>query len=268
MTKPVGGQCYRPAMVERPDSVRMTVEDMPAVHAVLACSLPLLGIDPCAPDHPGLCGSCFAVRWDGRTFFVTAAHVVKGSTADGLQVPIKFSSRTVPWVRIRAICNFDQLPKASDEDTAWRDVAVLVPTSEPDFDGADAQPLNLTGFVKLEEVPIGAPFATAGYPRRGLEADYDERVIAHELYFALGFYRGPEYLRCHKLQFDDEPIAQDPNGVSGSPVFRTTWKGNPPVWEGQFAGMVIQGGPTILRFIDGAVIAEAVLRVARDFANQ
>ncbi len=234
------------------DKVALSVKDMPKVDRVLHCALPVLYVDvPVTPAWVGVGGTCFAVRWGGRTLFVTAGHVVAAHPVGSLAVPTAFGGE-LRSIGIRQVVTPEAVPR---DDPDQGDVAVLTPGSEPGFDAEWAVPLEMTGYADMTKITHGWPLALRGYPR-ATQIDYDLRVLDRSCYATPGTYEGPSAASaCHVMQ--TSMPADGADGFSGAPVLALRWRDDE--WEGALAGMIVRGGSAKVHFVD----VERVLALLR-----
>jgi len=237
----------RAAFGIRPDT-SMTMEDTPLVDRYLRCSLPVVLVDPQFPEFPGNGGTCFAVRYRGRTVFLTARHVVGTNDPSTIWVPLTFGGpiRPVPLATVGTAAIRDV------DDPDWLDVAILVPAEEPTFDGREAAPIDFDIVANLDHVPADCIFAMRGYPK-DKDIDYETQQIERTCQSAFGKYVGrASWKSCHTLQM----IGTDGrsfDGLSGAPVVRVVID-KQRRWRPALAGLVLRGGNNKLHFVEVRVL--------------
>src|SRR4051812_13759536 len=109
----------------------LSIKEMPEVDALSKCSLPIVFTSRDAVDFPGIKGTCFAVRVNGRDLFVTARHVVP---------PEQISENTIDVVtgfgKQRATARIAQVlyPEPAHPDfEAALDLALMLPAGTPTY---------------------------------------------------------------------------------------------------------------------------------------
>src|SRR4051794_3466660 len=156
--------------------IQLSIRDMPAVDAFLGCALPIIFVDPSHPEFPGIGGTCFAVRYEGRLFFLTAGHCLRDVEADNVWIPVTFNRQLETWPIAKI--GRPAVLKGSEYGTGL-DVALMVPATEPRFEKDHATPLGLELIANMQDVPTNALFAVRGFPR-GKGIDYDQATISRD----------------------------------------------------------------------------------------
>lgn len=234
----------------------ISIREMPLVDAACKCVAPL--VFECG-DYIGVLGTCFAVQGDrGDVVFLCAKHSLKG--VDGNSV-IKVLTGLSPKPQTSIVANV-KTPRVTVEafDEAG-DFAVLRPATPPVFSDEQFCPIPLGVLADMDDVRPGAFIAVAGHPRDFPDSnlvDYDKKELTLGILLALGKYCGPSPLRgCHLISLDTRRWG-GPNGLSGSPAFRVVR--HEGQWVPLWAGVVIQGGPKLVHFIDARYPVEFLLR--------
>jgi hypothetical protein len=131
------------------EPLRTTIEQMPLVDRACKSALPmfLTGREP--PYFPALQGTCVAVRMDGRIVFVTALHALKKPEELRIHVPLGFGPRNSGSIEVATVVW--PIPSAPKYEEAC-DLAILVPSAQPNFMSGEAEPFALDGYVNLEAV--------------------------------------------------------------------------------------------------------------------
>jgi hypothetical protein len=248
-------------LLERLRAEPSTVRDIPDAARLLKAALPIYFQQKNSPDHPGIWGTCSAVRYRGFTCFLTAKHVLQGvdSMADELTilVPLEFRRGQVNCAKIKSIFSSEPTEEQYREAS---DVAVMVPTTEPQFIDGASRAIELDRVVDLQSSPIGQIMVVAGYPIEdpGNYIDYETKQINFKLFHAVGTYGGkaPEFgPGCHKMQVSTKDVG-GPQGMSGSPVLGLVEKDSR--LSVSFAGLVIRGDEKLVVFIEAAYLVKVL----------
>jgi hypothetical protein len=184
--------------------------------------------------------------------FVTAAHVVEGNDwQTTIYVPLGFSGSEV-WSRIGQLQN----PRAADP-AAPVDLSIMRPVEGPAFVDGESDAHVVPPFARMDRVPQGAMFAVAGYPLNPVDrncVDYDARAIQFGKQVVIGTYDAPSRMKgLHTLNLSTADTG-GPNGFSGGPAFRLLHDPETGMWTPAFAGIVTNGGPECVHFIDATYV--------------
>lgn len=233
--------------------------DIPEADIIQRCAMPILYAESEHRDFPGVGGTCFAVRYRGRTRFLTAHHVVKAVTPRTLvQIPLSFGEAAT-YAEVRHI-NWPSPSSPEFEDAT--DIASMVPVAEPRFVPGQSRALDIESIARHEPFTTGMLLGVFGYPSRhpgngGI--DYDTRRAHTALYSSLGTYAGPSPLAgCHLLAVSTER-AGGSDGMSGSPVLAFGLR-NDGSWEVRLAGLVIRGNMEVVHFVETRYLLEMLRR--------
>ena len=233
-------------------NLQLSVADMPDVDRAIHCALPIIFASEESPAFPGIKGTCTALRYRNECVFVTAAHVVQGNDCNtAIYVPLGFSAS-------EARCQIKQIltPRAADPN-APTDLAMMRASAAPDFVGGESSAFPVPPFARMDLVPPKALFAVSGYPLDCADrncVDYDARTILFGKQMALGTYDSRSPMNgLHMLRLSTADTG-GPNGFSGGPVFRLLHDQETRTWTPAFAGIVTNGGPECVHFIDAEYV--------------
>jgi hypothetical protein len=216
------------------------------------CALPVMFASETCPDAPGVLGTCTALQFRSQCVFVTAAHVVeKNDWQTAIYVPLGFSSSETR-VRIEQMMK----PRAADPE-APVDLAVMRPATLPEFVDGESSARAVPPFAAMERIPQNAMFAIAGYPLNAAErnyVDYEARILKFGKQVAIGTYDGASTMPgLHRLKLSTAETG-GPKGLSGGPAFRMLHDAVSGAWTPAFAGIVTNGGPECVHFIDAKYV--------------
>jgi trypsin-like peptidase len=238
-------------------SIRRATPNDVKVRELLECALPLLA----EGDHERypywFGGTCFAVRFNGRLYVVTAEHCVRDKDRNEVRVQRQPGSDTL--VTLRAL--FIQDPSQRDaEDPDQHDWAVFQAV-EPEDSGDSL--VNVVDVAAVPDAPLPPPpghkLLVRGYPKTRCLIDYEKLTIVWQAYGGTGQYVGATSSKwLHTMKMDDISQVESVDGLSGSPVFLAA-----PEQDGlafSFAGMVLRGSKEsgLLHFLDRAVVRAAI----------
>lgn len=204
-------------------------------------------------DHPYcLKGTGFLIKHKEHIYFATAKHCVKDTSGEQVRVPIFPDSRN--FLRF----NREYFP-INPENHDYKDIALYrVDTSTNNYYPSELVPYSL--FKNVCAYPLDnhiTQLITRGYPGSINDINYDNCIIKQQAVTITGNYDGRDETQKHiyKMKYDLPSGIESPDLMSGSPVFAIIQKGSK--LETKFAGLIIRGGPTILRFIGSEVLLNA-----------
>lgn len=234
---------------------------MPSLQRAASCALPIIFTCVDHPQYPGMHGTCTALRFSNETVFVTAAHVI-GRDTERTSVDVALGFQGEP-VRCRIGKILKPRP-AEERFEAASDFAVMIPLEAPAFVAGASAPLDLNGIANLAAAPRGSVFCVCGYPKasEGNVIDYGARTVTVAPHVAFCTYDGPAesaFDGQHMLDISTADFG-GPNGLSGGPVFRLRRNEESETWAPSFAGIVTNGGPRRIRFIDVALLSGFLLK--------
>ncbi len=228
--------------------------DMTYVSQAATCALPVMFVSKETPGFPGVDGTCTALRYRNEIVFVTAAHVIERSDQHtAIYVPLAFSGSELR-------CQIGRVlkPRAAEEHRdAPVDLAVMFPIAGPGFADGDSSACGVPPYADMERVARDRPFAIAGFPLDAPDrntVDYDGGLVRFGKQVAFGTYETPSCMTgLHTLTVSTAGT-WGPNGFSGGPAFRLLRGGGTGPWKPAFAGIVTNGGPETVHFIDAAFV--------------
>jgi len=204
--------------------------------------------DTCYPYYCG--GTCFAAKYHKRFYVLTARHCLENQFGEAAILG--------PQNEFFPIKQDFSIHRTTTDDT-WTDVCCFS-THESRF-WQNIRSDNYIDFEYLESVKIEAESSTfiaiKGFPDS--LSEIGEPKIVRRAAMHVGFYGGQtNEHHCHI--FDNiMPPFEDPNGLSGSPVFKIDYCPNREC-ESTLLGMVVQGGKNaqLLRFIGVDVLIRII----------
>jgi hypothetical protein len=207
-------------------------------------------------------GTFFFAKHAGKFYGITAKHCLRGRDKETIRLFVQDGpegEELVPICRLHLI----EDPPAGMED--WADLAFMELRDE----SLTPDQKNAAWFVDLDhligfDVKLGAGdlLVTRGCPNCIGEIDYESKKIRHGFFGVDGIYAGPGIdSRTHIFQFSDLSQIENPNGMSGSPVFKLTkWFQGMDYW---FVGVILRSTKEsgIARFVDCGVIFHALQKL-------
>jgi hypothetical protein len=220
------------------------------------CALPVMFVRSECPDAPGVMGTCTALLFRNEYVFVTAAHVVaRNDSETAVYIAMGFSESEVRCQIAQALKPRAAAPEIPD------DLAVMRPTELPAFVGGESRAQSIPPYARVNQAPRGAAFAVVGYPLDAPDrniVDYDARTLRFGKQVAVGKYDGPSTIKgLHTLKVSTAET-WGPNGFSGGPAFRLLDDADTGILIPVFAGIVTNGGPDRIHFIDAACVIAAL----------
>ncbi len=200
-------------------------------------------------------GTCFAVSFSEQLFIVTAAHCLKGRLGDPC---IAGPDRQLFPLRQPFT------PVCEDDDNAWADITCVTTYEQQHWPSlSHDNVIDLDRHVRSRIQAEKHDFlVTMGYPASLTKIDPPK--IYREPSLHIGAYGGPTSDRnCHFFNVI-HPQITDPDGMSGSPVFRmdyTATDGPHPT----LLGVTVQGSSEspFLRFIGVNILLKMLTKVVR-----
>jgi len=225
--------------------------------SIFKCARPLLfetGID----EYPYCVnGTAFILRFRGRHFIVSAAHLLRGFEVD--QVRFQYhpsASDFVVWNAVHRLRGLDQ------DDTNQYDLVVFA-VDEAILDCAmfnGYEPYDLQAFDALTIYSTSSNYAFRGFPTHLRTPDYELRHIETQSVVGDGRYEGPTSRKSlHRLRVSLPSDIGDFDGLSGSPLFQINHDGS-RYSNVAFAGMAVLGTATAgtLEFLEHRRIIEVL----------
>ncbi len=204
--------------------------------------------DTCYPYYCG--GTCFAAKYHKRFYVLTARHCLENQL--GKAAILGPQNEFIPIMQDFSI-------QRTAADGTWTDVCCFS-TYESRF-WQNIRSDNYIDFDYLESVRIEAESSTfiaiKGFPDS--LSEIGKPKIVRRAAMHVGFYGGQTNERhCHIFDNILPPIG-DPNGLSGSPVFKIDYRPNREC-ESTLLGMVVQGGKNaqFLRFIGVDILIRTI----------
>jgi hypothetical protein len=194
-------------------------------------------------------GSGFFVTFNKTIYFITANHCVEARSHDDLYVP---ADQTL---KDRTVVDFDFTfrSKCDDGDNTDQNDLRIYRTNLAEMPGstrAKLIPFNLQRTLATSNC-IGLEAVVLGYPFSYRSIDYERMTISGSPRVFYGKVLGPDHSQRNIFIVTreiDGPVIDDPNGLSGSPVFVIRpWMIQPQLY---LAGMVLRGGTGVSK-IDG-----------------
>lgn len=227
---------------------------------LLKCVQPLFYEDGFDGYEYSAGGTFFFARYAGNYYGITAKHCLNRRNVETIRLFVNDSNQGEDFVPIRRVYTIDDPPSGA---TDWADLAFLELRDEHltkeqkrahwfvDFD------YLMTHSVSLRQ---GDLLVTRGCPNSIGGIDYDTAKVRKAFFAVDGRYERPgDEPSTHIFEFSDlSQIAGDPNGMSGSPVFKLTKR--PTGLDYCFVGVLQRANRQykIGQFVDCSVVFNAV----------
>ena len=190
-------------------------------------------------NHPvSFSGSAFVVRYRGRLFVVTAAHVLKGFALNQIRVHYRPDSPTfLPLLRPYNVLGEDT------EDTEQYDIMVLAVDDTQVVDSlfGEYKPCEVSPMDALVLMGFDSSYAFRGFLTRLRNVDYENKKAEMASVTGDGAYLGRTARReVHQLRVKRASECMDLDGLSGSPIFQIRHQDGKYSSQ-SFAGMILRG---------------------------
>jgi hypothetical protein len=232
---------------------------------LLGCVHPLLVDGDTISEFPYWnIGTGFLIRFEGNVYLVTAKHCLQNHKAEPEQISIPVGSGSDEFIL------FDRIYRGDAEGAEDNDFAdyVIMRAKAGSISEAHTSALNAFNLaahsVILPENPKVKNLWIRGYPRVLNAIDYENKHISRKSFTFDGTYIGPSGSKhCHTLEYTPHPEVDDPDQLSGSPVFGLIPAGMEST--AKLAGMVISGGKgsQFCQFISAQVLWSALNEALR-----
>ena len=208
---------------------------------IVTCARPVLFANgnPAFPYSVG--GTAFVVKFQGRSYVVTARHVLNLKSFDAGQFCIQYRADCRDFLPLGAL---HLLRGTDDEDTDQYDIGVR----EVDDAAVRAelygpyQPYSLLQMDRLTIFSERGAYIYRGYPIAMREVDFEGQHIEQGAVTSRAEYVGrTQYAGIHELRLLDLGPLPSIDGLSGSPVFQVHNEENSKFSRESFAGMLIRG---------------------------
>ena len=201
-------------------------------------------------------GTAFLVGHEGRSFVITARHLLRPEELTPLCIfPSDSSQRLVPLQDIF----FLPTHEVCDD---FADFAIIeIDRQRLDSETLQASVLDLrlaaTDWFTARDT---SRFVVLGYPRDHAFVDYESEVVSTKCFALQGRYLKASHSKhLHELELESDLGLSTFSGFSGAPVF--SWlETSPGIARIALCGMAVQGtvGSMCVRFIAWEIIAEAI----------
>ncbi|MBV8271098.1 MAG: hypothetical protein JO067_02375 [Cupriavidus sp.] len=206
--------------------------------SIFNCARPLLFENKDATYPYSIIGTAFIVRFRGRHFIVSAAHLLRNFEAH--QVRFQYHPSVgdfVPWRSWYCLDGTDR-----DDPDQYDLVVFAVDDAALDYSRFKGyEPYNLLEIDALTIYSQRSSYAFRGFPTSLRTTDYDLHRIETQSVVGDGKYLGPSLrMHLHVLKVNRVADIGDFDGLSGSPVFQINHVDDRYSNEA-FAGMAILG---------------------------
>ncbi len=203
-------------------------------------------------------GSCFLVGLNGRTYAITAKHVLtnQGAAFEEARVLLPGSDYSLPI--IGHFCLRSTILSEEHVDVLVYLIDVVKFNS---LGGGRVSLIDLDQNFFPAKHLIGRGAAVVGYPALDNRYDYDNKKIVDTIMVKTGIISESVYGEPI-FMFESEPSDNTFDGLSGAPVFGATGRTN-------LIGMVVRGTSSsgVLHFIDFTVVLSALLVHQHDYPD-
>jgi hypothetical protein len=208
---------------------------------IAMCARPVLFANNSAEVPYSVGGTAFIVKFQGRSFVITAKHVLNLKNFESGQFCIQYRPDARDFLPLGAL----HLVRGANEDgTDQYDVAVR----EID-DGAVSEdlygpyrPYSLLQMDRLTIFSERGAYIYRGYPSAMREFNFDDQRIEQGAVTSRAEYVGrTRYEAIHELRLLDLGPLKSIDGLSGSPVFQVHNEDDSKHSREAFAGMLIRG---------------------------
>jgi hypothetical protein len=232
---------------------------------IVTCARPVLFANN-SPEFPySIGGTAFIVKFGGRSYVITAKHVVNLKNFEAAQFCIQYRPDARDFLPLGAL---HLVHGADQEDSDQYDIAVREVDDSlvrEELYGP-YQPYSLLQMDRLTIFSEQGAYIYRGYPIAMREVDFDNRNIEQGAVTTRAEYVGrTRYEGIHELRLLDLGPLPSIDGLSGSPVFQVHNEEGTKYSREAFAGMLIRGSIESgkMFFIEHRRIIEVLLQVTQ-----
>lgn len=231
---------------------------------IVTCARPVLFAND-NPEYPfSVGGTTFIVKFRGRSFVVTAKHVLNLKNFTAGQFAIQYRPDRRDFLPLGAL----HLARgANEEDTDQYDIAVR------EINGAAVReelygpylPYSLLQMDRLTLFSERGAYIYRGYPTAMREVDFENHQVEQGAVTTRAEYVArTRYEALHELRLLDLGSLPSIDGLSGAPVFQVHNEDGTQYSREAFAGMVLRGSIESGRIfmIEHRRIIEALTQIA------
>lgn len=216
----------------------------------------------------GMHGSGFLALFDEMLFLITAAHCIQEGQQNTLRVPIRPGDAQV--MTFGKFMTF-LIPSEESRDL---DIAVLSikPGSWVDRHDLREDAIPITKTFSLESIVRRVEaknldvesivLRAVGFPRNAQESRIDlreGRIVSQPMEVVFRYSRPSVVTNRHIGVIASSPLA-DLDGMSGSPVVLRTTQPDEAPRRYVFVGMLVRASPSVVEFVSGELIRDALQR--------
>lgn len=231
---------------------------------LLKCVQPLLFEDGIEGFEYSGGGTFFFARYAGKFYGITAKHCLRNRDKEKVRLFVNDAPRGDDLIPIRTIHLIEDPPQGVDD---WADLAFMELRDEALSDTQRKSPwfVNFDYLMRFDvKMATGDLLVTRGCPNCLGEIDYEASKIRNGFFAADGIYAGRGIDKhTHIFKFSDLSQIENPNGMSGSPVFKLKKHRNGmDYW---FVGVILRSTKEsgIARFVDCGVVYRALRKLKR-----
>jgi hypothetical protein len=233
--------------------------------AILNCARPVLFANNSAEFPYSVGGTAFIVKFQTRSFVITAKHVVNLKNFEAGQFCIQYRPDSRDFLPLGAL---HLVRGANEDDTDQYDIAVREIDDSVVREGlyGHYQPYSLLQMDRYTIFSERGSYLYRGYPIAMREVDFENHHIEQGAVTTRAEYVGrTRYDAIHELRLLDLGPLPSIDGLSGSPVFQVHNEVGTKYSQEAFAGMLVRGsiesGKIFL--IEHRRIIEVLLQVAQ-----
>lgn len=208
---------------------------------IVACARPVLFAND-NPEFPySVGGTAFVVKFQGRSYLITARHVHNLKNFEAGQFCIQYRPDARDFLPLGAL---HIVRGENEEDTDQYDIVVREvddSVMREELYGA-YRPYSLLQMDSLTIFSQRGAYLYRGYPSAMREVDFECRRIEQGAVTSRAEYMGRSpYAGVHELRLLDLGPLKSIDGLSGSPVFQVHNEEGTKYSSESFAGMLIRG---------------------------
>ncbi len=226
---------------------------------LLKCARPIIFEDNLEGYEYSGSGTFFFARYSGRFYGITAKHCLRDRDKDSIRLLLIDAPKGAELVPIRTLHTIEDPPEGMED---WADLAFMELRDESLTEAQKKAPWFVDFDVLIRmgvSMRPGDVLVTRGCPSCIFRIDYEALKILTGFFSVDGTYAGRGIDKnTHVFKFSDLSQIENPNGMSGSPVFKI--KETEHGVDYWFAGVILRSTKAsgIAFFVDWSVVFQAL----------